>query len=255
LAGLTYKIEDNIIIAATMKTTSAALLALLGTVAAESCPDELPGNVELVSGFALHYGILETDQALCGKLVSNTEAWVGFAAQPEGVEQMVGARSIIALPSANTVQQYMLNAKSTQGIFLAENQSLTETSVTQEDGTTVARFKQLLSDDGFELTSSNVYLMARGTGNDLGYHANRGFVALDFENNIISSSTGSTEAPITTAATESSSTTAATTEAPASPTPAGTSASTPAPTSAASLQKIGSVVLGSLLWCVILTSF
>jgi len=73
-----------------MKTVSAALFfALIGTAAAaESCPDELPGKVELDFGLAFHYGILETDQALCGKLVSDTEVWVGFAAQPEGKRQV-----------------------------------------------------------------------------------------------------------------------------------------------------------------------
>jgi hypothetical protein len=162
-------------------------LSLLRAAAAESCPDELPGKVELTSGFALHYGILETDQALCGKLVSDTEAWVGFGAQPEGVEEMVGAHAIIALPLVNTVQQYILNTKTTEGIEPTKSQSLTETSVTQEDGTTVAAFKQLLSDDGFELSSNNVYLMAKGFSNDLGYHVSRGFVALDFENNVITS--------------------------------------------------------------------
>ena len=234
-----------------MKSTTAALcLALLGTAAAEeSCPEELPGKVELVSGFTFHYGISEADQALCGKLESDTDAWVAFGAQPAGVKAMIGAHAVIALPSANTVQQYMLEAKSPQGIIPAENQSLTETIVTQEDGTTVATFKQLLSDGGFELTSNNVYLMARGTGNDLGYHANRGFVELDFETNIISSSTTSTEAPITTAATGASSTTTAATDAPPGPTPV----NPPTAPSSASLQKICSLVLGCGLLLILMS--
>ena len=170
-----------------MKFSSVALcISLFRAAAAESCPDQLPGKVDLGAGLVFHYGILEAEQVLCGKLVSDSEAWVAFGAQPAGVEKMIGAHSIIALPSANTVQQYMLEAKNANnGIVPAANQSLTETSVTQEDGTTVATFKQLLIDDGFELTSNNVYLLAKGTGNDLGYHANRGFVALDFETNII----------------------------------------------------------------------
>lgn len=228
-----------------MKSISAALFfALFGTVAAESCPDELPGKAELEgSGLALHYGILEADQALCGKLVIGTDAWVGFGAQPAGVRQMIGAHSIIALPLADTVQQYSLDAKSPQGVVPTAKQTLTETSVTQEDGTTVATFKQPLSDDGGTLTSDNVYLLANGSGNDLGYHANRGFVTLDFESNVISSSTGSTEAPMTTstAGTEASSTTTTVaTEAPPTPTP-------PYAPSGASLQKIGTVLFGGSL--------
>uniref|UniRef100_A0A7S2PHN9 DOMON domain-containing protein n=1 Tax=Skeletonema marinoi TaxID=267567 RepID=A0A7S2PHN9_9STRA len=221
-----------------MKTVSAALFfALIGTAAAaESCPDELPGKVELDFGLAFHYGILETDQALCGKLVSDTEVWVGFAAQPEGKKQMIDANAVIALPEANTVQQYTLTAKSAVGIVPTDSQTLTDTTVTQEDGTTVATFKQPLSDNGLTLTSNNVYLMAKGTSNNLGYHAGRGFVSLDFETNVISSSTGSTEAPMTTGATESGATPA--TEAPPTPTP---------PPSSASLQKIGSVLLGGSL--------
>ena len=171
------------------KFISAVLcLSLFRSVAAESCPEELPGTVELAgSGLVLHYGIIETDQALCCKLVSDTEAWVGFGAQPDGVNMMIGAHSIIALPSANAVQQYLLNAKNADGIVLTDSQTLTETSVTQEGGTTAASFKQPLSFDGLTLTSNNVYMLANGFSNDLGYHVNRGFVTLDFEANIIPS--------------------------------------------------------------------
>ena len=164
-------------------------LWLFRPVAAESCPEELPGTAELAgSGLVLHYGIIETDQALCGKLVSDTEAWVGFGAQPDGVNMMIGAHSIIALPSANTVRQYLLNAKNADGIVLTDSQTLTETSVTQEGGATVATFKQPISFDGLTLTSDNVYMLANGFSNDLGYHVNRGFVSLDFETNVIPSS-------------------------------------------------------------------
>ena len=149
---------------------------------------------------------------------------------------MIDANAVIALPEANTVQQYTLTAKSAVGIVPTDSQTLTYTTVTQEDGTTVATFKQPLSDNGLTLTSNNVYLMAKGTSNNLGYHAGRGFVSLDFETNVISSSTGSTEAPMTTGATESGTTPA--TEAPPTPTP---------PPSSASLQKIGSVLLGGSL--------
>jgi hypothetical protein len=213
-----------------MKLIPVALgLALLGVAAAEeSCPDELPGKVELDgAGLELHYGILESADALCGKLVSDTDAWVGFGAQPPGTYQMVGAKAVIALPSSNTVEQYSLNDFSVGSVVPLESQSLSETSVLQENDTTVAKFKQPLSDNGFVFTSSSVYLMAKGTSNDLGYHgSNRGFVELDFEKNIITSSS--------TTATESSS---AATETPPSPTPA------LAPSSA-SFQKIGKVVLG-----------
>lgn len=222
----------------TMKYISAALFfALFGAAAAESCPDDLPGKVELEgSGLAFHYGILEADQALCGKLVSNDEAWVGFGAQPAGVMQMIGTHAIIALPLADTVLQYLLTEKTTQGIVPFESQTILESSLTQEDGTTVATFKQLLSDEGVVLTSDNVYLLAKGSSNDFGYHANRGFVTLDFETNVISSSTGSTEAPMTTAGTEASSTTTTVaTEAPPTPTLA---------PSGASLQRIGTVLFG-----------
>eukprot|EP00573_Skeletonema_grethae_P001094 CAMPEP_0201688050 /NCGR_PEP_ID=MMETSP0578-20130828/1824_1 /ASSEMBLY_ACC=CAM_ASM_000663 /TAXON_ID=267565 /ORGANISM="Skeletonema grethea, Strain CCMP 1804" /LENGTH=285 /DNA_ID=CAMNT_0048172241 /DNA_START=172 /DNA_END=1029 /DNA_ORIENTATION=+ len=180
-----------------MKIITAALFStLIGTAAAESCPDSLPGRVELDgAGLALSYGILETEQAFCGKLESNTEAWVGFGVQPEGVNQMIGAHAIIALPLADTVQQYTLNSKSNSGIALTESQSLTGNVVAQEGGVTVAIFKQPLSGNGLALTSQNVYLLAKGRSNDLGYHARRGFVTLDFESNIISSSTTTTEAP------------------------------------------------------------
>ncbi len=268
-----------------MKLITAAIFsALIGTVAAESCPDELPGKAELDgAGLALHYGILETEQAFCGKLVSDTEAWVGFGVQPEGVSQMVGANAVIALPLADTVQQYTLNTKTNSGIVPTESQSLTDNAVVQEDGVTVATFMQPLSYNDLVLTSQNVYLLAKGRGNNLGYHASRGFVTLDFETNIISSSTGSTEAPlttdgtpiatdgtpittdstpiatdgtpITTDSTEASSTTAtdATTTAATVEASVTTNFPTAAPApntsapSSASLQKIGSMVFGGSL--------
>merc|ERR1712007_235894 len=167
-----------------------------------------------------------------------------------GVRQMIGARAVIALPSANAVQQYALNARSTQGVVPTASQTLTETSVTQEGGTTAATFKQPLTVDGLTLTSNNVYLLAVGRTNDLGFHASRGFVALDFEANVISSSTGSTEAPMTTTSTAGTEapvvTTTSTAGTEASSTVATDPPATPAP-SDASLQKIGTVIVGGSL--------
>ncbi len=171
----------------------AALLSHGGVAAAQSCPEELPGQVQLTgSDLIFHYGILSDEGVLCGKLESKSnKAWVAFGAQPEGKKQMIGARAIIALPSDNTVQQYMLNTKSDSGINLLSegDQTLTETSVTQEGGGTVARFKLPLDFNGLKLTSKNVYMLALGNSNDLGYHKNRGFVTLDFEKNISIAST------------------------------------------------------------------
>ena len=105
---------------------------------------------------------------------------------------MVGdhAHAIIALPNEKTVQQYMLKSKSISGINLLSegDQTLTETSVTQEGGGTVARFKQPLDFNGLKLTSKNVYMLALGKSNDLGFHKNKGFVTLDFEKNISTAS-------------------------------------------------------------------
>ena len=170
-----------------MKTTSAALfIALLGAaLAAKPCPDELPGKVELVNGFEFHYGILEEEQALCGKIFTDTEAWVGFGVNSDA-RMMVGTNAVIALPEDNVVQQYALTSKSNAGVSLSARQSLIESSVTQENGTTVATFKQLLSDNGVELTPDSFYLLARGSGNTLAFHRNRDFVSLDFESNKIS---------------------------------------------------------------------
>ena len=166
----------------------AALLSHSGVAAAKSCPEELPGQVQLTgSDLIFHYGILSDEGVLCGKLESKSKAWVAFGAQPEGKNSMVGAHAIIALPNEKTVQQYLLNSKSNSGINLLseEAQTLTETSVTQRvRGGTVARFKQPLDFNGLKLTSKNVYMLAMGTSNELGYQKNRGFVTLDFEKNI-----------------------------------------------------------------------
>jgi len=170
----------------------AALLSHGGVVAAKSCPEELPGQVQLTgSDLIFHYGILRDEGVLCGKLESKSKAWVAFGAHSEGKKQMVGAHAVIALPNEKTVQQYMLNSKSNSGINLLSEgaQTLAEASVTQEGGGTVARFKQPLDFNGLKLTSKNVYMLAMGTSNQLGYHKNRGFVTLDFEMNISIAST------------------------------------------------------------------
>lgn len=120
------------------------------------------------SDLIFHYGILRDDGVLCGKLESKSnKAWVAFGAQPEGKKSMVGdhAHAIIALPSDNTVQQYMLNSKSNSGINLFSEgaQTLTETSVTQDGGGTVARFKQPLDFNGLKLTSKKCTCWHLGT--------------------------------------------------------------------------------------------
>ena len=81
-------------------------------VAAKSCPEELPGQVQLPNvDLIFHYGILRDEGVLCGKLESKSnKAWVAFGAQPEGKKQMIGAHAVIALPTDKTVQQYMLNS-------------------------------------------------------------------------------------------------------------------------------------------------
>jgi hypothetical protein len=172
----------------------AALLSHGGVAAAKSCPEELPGQVQLPNvDLIFHYGILRDEGVLCGKLESKSKAWVAFGAHSEGKKQMIGAHAVIALPNEKTVQQYMLNSKSNSGIKLLSEgaQTLTEASVTQEGGGTVARFKQPLDFNGLKLTSKNVYMLAMGTSNELGYHGhkNRGFVTLDFEKNISIAST------------------------------------------------------------------
>merc|ERR1711976_339144 len=125
------------------------------------------------------------EQTLCGKIFSDTEAWVGFGINSDA-RQMIGTSAVIALPDDNVVQQYSLTARSRGGVNPSERQSLIESNVSQENGTTVATFKQLLSDNGVELTPDSFYLLARGSGNSLAYHPNRGFVTLDFESNKIS---------------------------------------------------------------------
>ena len=227
-----------------MKFISAALcFMLLGRYSsAEECPDSLPGAVGLTGvGLTLHYGIM--GGYLCGKIESDTESWVGFGAQPAGDRSMIGAHSIIGLPLDNTVEQYMLNSRTVSGIvpFPADEQSLTETMIMQVNGTTVATFKQPLDDNGFVLSSDNVYLLAKGMSNELAYHGfNRGFVQLNFEENTIpttgTSSTAAASSSTTTAATE---TPTSTTEAP----PVKTDSPAPSPSSAA-LNKIGTVVIG-----------
>ena len=186
-----------------MKPSPAAIMCLAallhgGGATAASCPKEptdLPGRVAY-GDLIFEYGILP-EGALCGRLtLVGSEAWVALGAQPAGTHAMKGAHAVIAMPSANTVQQYVLNGFSPESIINSlhtVNQTLTETSIAQvgTPAATRAFFKLPLEVDGLgSLTSSNEYLLAHGTSNEFGYHGpnNKWIVSLDFERAQIASS-------------------------------------------------------------------
>ncbi|KAL7541591.1 hypothetical protein ACHAWF_006979 [Thalassiosira exigua] len=103
------------------------------------------------------------------------EAWVGIGFSRDG--QMVGSEAVLGLPSESSVLKYNMASKSSSGVqpMPQEQQTLADTSIEVKDGKTVMRFTKIMKEEGeIEIgTGDNTFLWAYGSGNALGYHAQR----------------------------------------------------------------------------------
>ena len=167
-----------------------ALLSLAASVIGD-CPASLDGVMELPnSGAQLYYAIVPSDPSdanngisLCARLEADGESWVGFGISENG--GMVGSVAIIGSPEKGTVLKYDLNGKDTSLVVAMpdDKQTLMDAYISQQGGRTVMEFTKLLIEDG-EIPileeGENNFLFAKGSGNELGYHANRVAFIKDF---------------------------------------------------------------------------
>ena len=153
--------------------------------------------VELTPTLTFHWTLMDdaTPPVMDGVLEYDGEGWLGFGVSPTG--QMIGSAAIIGLPGTGEEStQYNLQAKSVEGVTLAEPLIEPEKAViTQAGGKTILRFVKVLSDDasGGGLTENglNTFIFAVGSSNELAYHQHRGSFRINLQS-CEESTTGST---------------------------------------------------------------
>jgi hypothetical protein len=95
---------------------------------------------------------------------------------------MVGAEAVIGLPDDGSVKKYMLNAKSLDAVVEMDgaDQTLMDTSITQENGMTIMSFTKYLDEGQYGIeVGSNTFIFAVGNSNILDYHGERGSFTID----------------------------------------------------------------------------
>lgn len=112
------------------------------------------------------------------------EAWIsiGFT---NGNGLMTGAECVVGLPNTGEVTKYVLGSYDSSMILPMpdEQQTLIDTSLVQEDGTTVMEFTKVLNEAG-ELPiviGANTFIGAYGFVNEFFYHNKRDSFDLDLE--------------------------------------------------------------------------
>jgi len=183
------------------------------------------GTLLLRSGINAQEGTVTVELEYAG------EAWLGFAFSES--EAMVPNTAIIGLPDDEKVEKYSLESRSVDGVNpLNERQTLSATSITQNNGITTLKFTKPLFEEN-EVSISGVgdirFNWAFGSSNDLGFHASRGSLVAPFaaclNPDVVDEET---EAPTSalTASPVTESRTTSPTESPVTKTPATTSPTT-----------------------------
>lgn len=113
----------------------------------------------------------------------NRNSWLAIGWSDNG-GLMIGSEAVIGLPDEGTVQKYNLNDKNLPGVvpFADAQQTLIDTSITQEGGTTTMTFTKIMVEDGeipLVLVGNNDFLGAFGGANTLAIHSNRESFSLD----------------------------------------------------------------------------
>jgi hypothetical protein len=123
-----------------------------------------------------------SDGSITVEMEYNGIGWIGIAFSESG--SMVPNTAIIGLPDTNSVQKYSLTSRSLAGVTPLErsSQTLTETSLIQEDGRTVMKFtKKLVESNEVAINKGeNRFNWAYGSSNALAVHEDRGSVTFTF---------------------------------------------------------------------------
>ena len=154
----------------------------------------------LLAGSTLNYRVNLNDPAAGGadSITFVVEApavgWVGLAFSDNG-GFMVGSEAVIGLPDTGEVQKYNLNSQSPDGVqpMAGSQQTLINARVEQTESTTMLTFTKIMEEPNEVaiVLGDNTFLMAWGSGNDLGFHARREA----FNINLVSGSSEEAENP------------------------------------------------------------
>lgn len=152
------------------------------------CPKNLDDSVTIDTSAVLYYAIVPTEVGnngiMCGRLeVVTHKGWVAVAISLDGM--MIGSDAIIGEPSTKSVLKYNLNGKAANLVDAMDTarQTLEDTSIVEDKGTTIMTFTKRLVEPGeIPITSrgKNMFLHARGDDTTIGYHSVRGTFTLDF---------------------------------------------------------------------------
>jgi DOMON domain len=146
------------------------------------CAFQQPFDIRADGSLLLRQFINIEDSTVTVELEYNDIGWLGFAFSESAT--MVPNTAVIALPDANSVQKFSLESRSLAGVNPSESssQTLTDTSIIQENGRTIMKFTKKLV-DGNEVTvnkGENRFNWAIGSSNNLSIHKFKGSATLVF---------------------------------------------------------------------------
>jgi hypothetical protein len=158
------------------------LLALHATAQAGNSSEldcSLQNQVSLASNDVLTFSHVmnPVDETLTVEIVYEGAGWLGFGASANG--RMTGTGSVIGLPETGSVQKYYMSDRSLGAVQLVPDseQTLTDTSITQNATHTVLKFTKPLREDGeleISPTGQNTFIYAVGIVNGLSPHIRDG---------------------------------------------------------------------------------
>jgi hypothetical protein len=174
----------------TIKSTTATTMKLLiltllffHAVKAQEIDCPLQSEISLLKngGLTMNHVMNPVNETLTVELIYEGEGWLGFGFSTNG--RMVGSSAVIGLPDEplgpTNPGKYSLAGESVGAVQLVpdEEQTLTDTSITQNSTHTTLRFTKSLVEDG-ELTinayDQNTFIYATGIINALSPHSREG---------------------------------------------------------------------------------
>jgi hypothetical protein len=146
------------------------------------CAFQQPFDIRADGSLLLRQFINTDDETVTVEIEYNDIGWLGFAFSESA--SMVPNTAVIALPDAKSVQKFSLESRSLAGVNPLDIsiQTLTDTSITQEDGRTIMTFTKKLVEAN-EVTvnkGENRFNWAIGSRNDLSIHQFKGSATLVF---------------------------------------------------------------------------
>ena len=144
------------------------LFLVWATAHGEHCT--FPENSETIvndGDLIVRQAIHPIDETVTVQLEYQGEAWLGFGYG----ERMIGTVAVIGLPEQDQVLKHDLQFGAPRGVPLVEDerQTLTQTSITQENGVTILTFTKPMVEMGETnvTAGANPFIWAIGQGNNL----------------------------------------------------------------------------------------